>query len=86
VANESMIEIFQATVENVRGGSKLKNPYKSIELLRMYLIPKNNLPVNIGSLSSIAFDFYYPNSFFAIGYTNETFVEEGKAQAQFNSN
>jgi len=52
----------------------------------MYLIPKSNLPVNIVSLSSIAFDFYYPNSFFAIGCTNETFVEEGNADQQLNLN
>ena len=52
----------------------------------MYLIPKSNLPVSIGSMNSLAFDFYYSNSFFAIGYTNETFVEEGNAESQFNNN
>lgn len=65
-----MIEIFQATVEAVSRNLKPENPYMSIELQRMYLIPKSNLPVDIVTLSSIAFDFYYPKSFFAIGCTN----------------
>ena len=36
----------------------------------MFLVAKNQLPLHIDSLSAVAFDFEFLDSFFAIGYTN----------------
>jgi hypothetical protein len=71
VANQEMIEIFQSAHVLHEGQPK-------IQLKRMFLVAKNQLPLHINSLSSIAFDFEFLDSFFAIGYTNSDFDGENK--------
>jgi hypothetical protein len=72
VANQNMIEIFQASRTLDEGVPK-------ISLARLFLIGKQDLPVHIATLDAIAFDLHHPKVFFAIGHVNQAFVEAEKA-------
>ena len=65
-----MIEVFRTTLIQTATEQK-------IEFQRVLLVELSDLPLNlIGSLDSLQFDLYDKNVFYAIGSTNELYMDQ----------